>query len=84
MQMSSGDRNRTAHWAYMVQTRPGEPSWESLPGVGLSVPEMLEETKAPKSPAVDLMSLRGTLKSPVTGITLKDMKEAIREGAAGK
>jgi hypothetical protein len=47
MQMSTGDRNRTAHWAYMMQTRPGEPSWDSLPGVGLSVPEMLEGTEAP-------------------------------------
>jgi len=84
MQMSSGDRNRTAHWAYMVQTRPSEPSWDSLPGVGLSVSQMLEGSEAPESPAVDLMSLRGTLKSPVTGIRLKDMKEAIREGATGE
>jgi len=51
MQMSTGDRNRTAHWAYMVQTRPGEPSWDSLPGIGLSVPEMLEGTEAPQAPA---------------------------------
>jgi hypothetical protein len=29
------------HWAYMVQTRPGMPSWRSLPGVGESVPEFL-------------------------------------------
>ena len=50
MQMSSGDRNRTAHWAYMLQTRPGEPSWDSLPGVGLSAPEMLEGTEAPQAP----------------------------------
>jgi len=42
MQMSSGTGDPlTAHWAYMMQTREGEPSWEKLPGVGLSVPEML-------------------------------------------
>jgi len=42
MQMSTGTGDPlTAHWAYMMQTRKGEPSWEKLPGVGLSVPEML-------------------------------------------
>jgi hypothetical protein len=29
------------HWAYMVQTRPGLPSWNSLPPSGESVPEFL-------------------------------------------
>lgn len=52
MQMSTGDRNRTAHWAYMMQTRPGEPSWHSLPGFGISVPEMLEGMEPPESPAM--------------------------------
>ena len=33
---------------------------------------------------VDLMSLRGILKSSVKGVTLQDMKEAIRKGAAGE
>lgn len=33
---------------------------------------------------VDLMSLRGMLKSSIKGVTLKDMKEAIRKGAAGE
>lgn len=42
MQMSSGTRNETAHWAYMTRVRPGDPAWDSLPGVGLSVPEMLK------------------------------------------
>jgi hypothetical protein len=51
MQMSSGDKNRTSHWAYMVQTRPGEPSWDPLPGIGLSVPQMLEGTEAPEAPS---------------------------------
>jgi hypothetical protein len=38
------------------------------------------DRQEPDSPAiVDLMSLRGILKSPVTGITLDDMKEAIHE-----
>lgn len=33
---------------------------------------------------VDLMSLRGILKSSVKGVTLKDMNEAIRRGATGE
>ncbi len=48
MQMSSGSRERTAHWAYMVRTQPGDPSWDSLPGIGLSVPEMLEGLEPPR------------------------------------
>jgi hypothetical protein len=28
-----------AHWAYMVQSKPGDASWDSLPGVGESVEE---------------------------------------------
>jgi hypothetical protein len=31
------------HWAYTVQTRPGKPSWNSLPGAGVSVPTFLSE-----------------------------------------
>lgn len=43
MQMSS-DRggNRLLHWANMVETHDGEASWNQLPGVDLSVPQMLE------------------------------------------
>jgi len=48
MQMSTGTLERTAHWAYMMQTKPGDPSWEALPGVGLSVPEMLDGMDPPK------------------------------------
>lgn len=33
---------------------------------------------------VDLMSLRGAFKPSVKGVTLKDMKEAIRRGATGE
>ncbi len=33
------------HWAYMVQTRPGLPSWNSLPGSGLSVPAFLNQVE---------------------------------------
>lgn len=47
MQMSSGSGDRTAHWAYMLPVRPGDPSWESLPGVGISVPQMLEGCEPP-------------------------------------
>jgi hypothetical protein len=31
------------HWAYMLQTHPGLPSWSSLPSAGVSVPEFLSE-----------------------------------------
>jgi hypothetical protein len=31
------------HWAYMVQTRPGLPSWKSLPSAGVSVPAFLAQ-----------------------------------------
>lgn len=43
MQMSTeGAGGRVLHWANMVQTREGEESWSRLPGVGWSVPAMLE------------------------------------------
>jgi hypothetical protein len=48
MQMSSGSGTRTAHWAYMARVQPGDPSWESLPGVGISVPQMLEGCEPPQ------------------------------------
>lgn len=32
-----------SHWAYMVQSKPGEASWNSLPGVGKSVPDFLAQ-----------------------------------------
>ena len=33
---------------------------------------------------VDLMAFRGILKSSVKGVTIRDMKEAIRRGAIGE
>lgn len=49
MQMSTGSSAQTtAHWAYMVRVRPGDPNWDSLPGFGLSVPEMLAGLKPPE------------------------------------
>lgn len=48
MQMSSGNDTRTAHWAYMTRVRPDDASWESLPGVGLSVPQMLNGCEPPQ------------------------------------
>jgi len=47
MQMSSGSQELTAHWAYMVRVQPGDPSWDSVPGIGLSVPQMLEGLEPP-------------------------------------
>lgn len=32
-----------AHWAYMVQSQPGDASWDSLPGVGVSVEDFLAQ-----------------------------------------
>lgn len=43
-QMSSGlSVAQIGHWAYMVRTKPGQPSWKLLPGVNLSVPEFLAQ-----------------------------------------
>ncbi|MBL8152471.1 MAG: hypothetical protein JNN15_21305 [Blastocatellia bacterium] len=48
MQMSSGKDTLTAHWAYMARVRPEDPAWNNLPGVNISVPEMLKRCKPPK------------------------------------
>lgn len=48
MQMSSGTSTQTSHWAYMERVQPDDPQWESLPGVGLSVPEMLAGCETPQ------------------------------------
>jgi len=49
MQMSTGSGSQTnAHWAFMVPVRPGDSSWDSLPGFeGLSVDTMLEGLEPP-------------------------------------
>lgn len=41
MSSSPNERLRVLHWAYMLQTQPGDPSWDSLPGVDVSVPQFL-------------------------------------------
>lgn len=38
------------HWAYMVQTEPGDASWTSLPGVDISVDEFLAD--CPEAPSL--------------------------------
>jgi hypothetical protein len=49
MQMFTGSSAQTnAHSATMVRVRPDDPSWSSLPGIGLSVPEMLEGLEPPE------------------------------------
>ncbi|MDR3623462.1 MAG: hypothetical protein P4L85_29285 [Paludisphaera borealis] len=40
---SPTEKLQIGHWAYMVQTRPGMPSWVSLPAVGESVPTFLSQ-----------------------------------------
>ena len=49
MQMSTerGD-DRLLHWAHMIQTHEGEASWDRLPGLDLSVPQMLEGASYPR------------------------------------
>jgi len=52
MQMSTErGSNRVLHWANMAQTREGDPSWQQLPGVPYSVPEMLEGAVYPRPPS---------------------------------
>jgi hypothetical protein len=38
---------QVGHWAYMLRTRPGRPSWASLPSVGVSVPTFLANYSGP-------------------------------------
>jgi hypothetical protein len=40
-----------AHWAYMVQSKPGDATWESLPGIGMSVEEFMSGCPAGPQPA---------------------------------
>ena len=50
LQMSTGPTAlQVSHWAYMVQSHEGEPSWESLPGVGVSLLDFLSlcDTEGP-------------------------------------
>ncbi len=48
-QMFSGSSSsiQIGHWAYMVQTRPGTKSWNSLPSAGVSVPQFLSNYSQP-------------------------------------
>lgn len=41
MSSSPNQRLKILHWAYMLQTQPGDQSWEKLPGVNVSVPQFL-------------------------------------------
>ncbi len=40
---SPSETLQIGHWAYMVQTHPGLPSWKSLPSAGISVPAFLSQ-----------------------------------------
>lgn len=43
-QMSSGSPSaQVGHWAYMVQSKPGDAAWQSLPGVNMSIPDFLNQ-----------------------------------------
>ncbi len=48
MQMATPSDNTTLHWANMMQTSEGEPSWEKLPGVNCSVADMLDGASYPQ------------------------------------
>ncbi len=42
-QMSTGGTvAQVGHWAYMLRTRQGQSSWNSLPGVNMSVPNFMQ------------------------------------------
>lgn len=44
MQMGSGSPQLlAAHWAYMLECKRGQPCWDSLPGVGMSVPDFMAQ-----------------------------------------
>jgi hypothetical protein len=44
MQMATGsDTQQVAHWAYMTQCSEHQPCWNSLPGTGSSIPDMLAQ-----------------------------------------
>jgi hypothetical protein len=48
MQMSTASgEEQLLHWANMRQTKEGDASWQKLPGVDRSVPEMLEGATYP-------------------------------------
>lgn len=48
MQMSTGaGGTQLLHWANMLQTKVGEPSFAKLPGVNYSVPDMLDGASYP-------------------------------------
>ncbi len=38
-----GQTLQIGHWAYMFQTHPGLPSWDSLPSAGVSVPTFMSQ-----------------------------------------
>lgn len=49
MQMATATgKNYLFHWATMMQTKEGELSWDNLPGVDYSVPDMLEGATYPQ------------------------------------
>jgi hypothetical protein len=49
MQMNTpAGSNQIFHWANMMQTKEGEASWDKLPGVKYSVPEMLDGASYPQ------------------------------------
>ncbi len=47
---STNPTSTVGHWAYMVQTEPGSASWNSLPGVNVSVDEFL--AGCPEAPSL--------------------------------
>jgi hypothetical protein len=49
MQMSTASgKSQLLHWANMMQTKEGDASWQKLPGVDRSVPEMLKGATYPQ------------------------------------
>ena len=63
-QMFTGSSDtQIGHWAYMVQTRPGMASWESLPSVNVSVPTFFGELFRSNTDAGVLARINGFIAS---------------------
>jgi hypothetical protein len=42
-QMSTGTHQQVTHWAYMVQCHPEDPCMRRLPGLDISLPQLIQE-----------------------------------------
>lgn len=45
MQMNTMGSIGVAHWSYMISVKPGDPFYQSLPSLGISVPTFISQFK---------------------------------------